>query len=576
MNLRNKISLALGILILLNFAVAAPKKKRQPNQDLSNKELGYKITGDCDGYPKINVATAKGFCAGLLYSGKGLTFPRGILALSTDKILVVDMGGWDPFKGKLHLLEKNNKTWELKTILKSSDLPKDLKKILDRPHFVNFGPNKEIWIGSASTVYSIDPLSDNIVSTIKIKIDNLPFKDALHPLKTFTFDNENNIFVNVGSRSDNCEHAGIPALTKPTVCAEVEENNFAHIRKYKIKNDLTVDPAFEVYGKGLRNSMSLAWNDKLKVLFQGENSRDAIQKNNPLLDDNLLPHEELNLIAKDHHYGWPYCYDNNQTSPEFKGWNCEKYQKPLILLPPHSAPLGMIFYEGSMFPNWYKNKLIIALHGYREKGHRLVVFENSPQGYPTGEPLSLIYNWEEDDLQKMGSPVAISSMNDGSLLISEDKSKKILRLFYSPEEGDGIAVDEINKQNPNADKDFLAKQEKRRIKFEQALKNNPENLFLKVQAQVLDKHCSLCHGTRTYPNVQFLKYDYINNEKKLLARKENGHSYVVAKKPHESELILRIMGKDFPIMPPSGIDKKEKDKVITLLTAWINSLKEKN
>lgn len=213
------------------------------------------------------------------------------------------------------------------------------EKILDRPHFVNFGPNKEVWIGSAS-------------------------------------------------------------------------------RKYKIKNDLTVDPAFEIYGKGLRNSMSLAWNDKLKVPFQGENSRDAIQKNNPLLDDNLLPHEELNLIAKDHHYGWPYCYDNNQTSPEFKGWNCDKYQKPLILLPPHSAPLGMMFYEGSMIPNWYKNKLIIALHGYREKGHRLVVFENSPQGYPTGEPLSLIYNWEEDDLQKMGSPVAISTMNDGSLLIS--------------------------------------------------------------------------------------------------------------------------------------------------------------
>lgn len=562
------------ISILFFTSLGFSAENRKPNQaELPPKELGYHINGHCDGYPRIQVSTAKGFCVGLVYAGKGLTFPRGILQIASDKIIVVDMGGWDPNKGKIHLLEKENAyNWKLKTLLKISDLPPELKKVLDRPHFISYGPKKEIWISSASTVYTINPLSQDVTKSIQIKIDNIPFQDARHPLKSFAFENDTNIYINVGSKSDNCEKSGIPAQPKPQACPEVENKEFAHIRKYKINPDLSVDPKFEIVANGLRNSMSLAWNDQIKTLFQGENSRDAIQKNNPLLDDNLLPHEELNLIQPGKNYGWPYCYDNNQTSPEFKGWNCQQMQKPLILLPPHSAPLGMMFYKGDLFPSWYKNKLFIAFHGYREKGHRLVVFDNDKNGLPTGEPLSLIYDWDEDDFQKIGAPVGLNTMEDGSLLISEDKSKKILRLFYSPNEGDGKAVDEINKPNPKVDADFLKNEEKRKLKFDQALKANPNDLFLKVQSEVLDKHCALCHGTKTYPAVQFLKYDYQNNKNKLLVKKEDGKSYVIAKSPEKSELIQRLHGKNFPQMPPSGLPNEERVKVLQILTEWINSL----
>lgn len=561
------------ILSLLFFTASYASETRKPSQALNAKELGYHVNGYCDGYPKIKVSTPKGFCVGLIYSGKGLIFPRGVLALSADKILVADMGGWNPNRGRLHLLEKiNADQWNLKTILKASALPKDLKKILDRPHYLSFGPDKEIWISSATTIYTLNPLSPEPLKTLKIKIDNLPSSKSRHPLKTFAFDHDNNLYINIGSKSDNCEKFGIPLQKTPALCPEVEEKESGHIRKYKIKPDFTIDPNFEVVANGLRNSMSLAWNSNLKSLFQGENSRDAIQKNNPLLDDNSLPHEELNLIVQGKHYGWPYCYDYNLVSPEFTGWNCQKYASPFLLLPPHSAPLGMMFYQGDLFPAWYKNKLLVALHGYREKGHRLVVFDSNEKGFPKGEPLSLIYDWDEEDFQKIGSPVGLGMMPDGSLLVTEDKSKKVLRLFYDPREGEGKAIYEINKPNLKADMKFQVNEEKRKIKFEQALKTSSNDLFLKVQRDVLDKHCSLCHGTRTYPAVQFLKYDFQNNKAKLLAKNEDGKSYVIPKSPEKSEIIQRLHGKNFPLMPPGGLTEEEKNKSIRLLSEWINSL----
>lgn len=566
--------LKIFFMTVLSALFSFSDESRKPNQQVFvSKDLGYHVNGQCDGYPKVTVSTPKGFCVGLLYSGKGLKFPRGILQLASDKILIVDMGGWLPYRGKIHLLEKENAyNWKLKTILKAADLSTDLKKILDRPHFVSYGPNKEVWIGSASTIFTMDPLSSDIKKSIKIKIENLPFQKARHPLKSFTFDNEQNIYVNIGSKSNNCEKFGFPANMTSQSCPEVENKEFGHIRKYKINTDTSVNPDFEVIANGLRNSMSLAWNDQLKLLFQAENSRDAIQKNNPLLDDSLLPHEELNLILKDKNYGWPYCYDDNQISPEFKNANCSQFQKPLILLPAHTAPLGMIFYKGDLFPAWYKNKLLIALHGYREKGHRLIVFDNDKKGLPFGEPLSLIYNWDENDFQKTGSPVGLNTMDDGSLLISEDKSKKILRLYYNRNDGDGKAINEINKPNPQADLDFKKREEKRKLIFEKAIKANPDDLFLKVQSEVLDKHCAFCHGTRSYPAVQFLKYDFQNNKKKLLAKNEDGDSYVIPKAPGKSELILRLLGKNFPQMPPGGFSEEEQKQVLKLVTAWINSL----
>lgn len=177
--------------------------------------------------------------------------------------------------------------------------------------------------------------------------------------------------------------------------------------------------------------MALAANPITHELWQGENSRDAIELANRKLDGNRLPHDEVNRIAAGQHYGWPYCYDNNTASPEYPHYRCQKFTPPTILLPAHAASLGMIFYTGEQFPKDYQNQLIVGFHGYRASGHRLMLYHFNAQGQPEKTPpQELIGHWEANSLHPMGAPIDVKLSADGSIYISEDRNGTILRLNY--------------------------------------------------------------------------------------------------------------------------------------------------
>ena len=65
--------------------------------------------------------------------------------------------------------------------------------------------------------------------------------------------------------------------------------------------------------------------------------------------------------------------------------NGPAYTKPVRLLPPHSAPLSMLYYDGAMFPQ-LRGKLLIALHGYRPAGARIAAFTVDRRGIPLLTP----------------------------------------------------------------------------------------------------------------------------------------------------------------------------------------------
>ena len=50
-------------------------------------------------------------------------------------------------------------------------------------------------------------------------------------------------------------------------------------------------------------------------------------------------------------FGFPYCDGGDIPDPIY-GWghSCNEFTKPVAQLGPHSAPLGMRFYTGHMFP----------------------------------------------------------------------------------------------------------------------------------------------------------------------------------------------------------------------------------
>ena len=109
--------------------------------------------------------------------------------------------------------------------------------------------------------------------------------------------------------------------------------------------------------RGVRNSLGFDWSPHGKQLYFTDNGRDWLSED--------APSDELNRSRKiNEDFGAPYCYQGNLGDPQF-GWgrSCDEFTAPVFLLGPHTAPLGMRFYTGRMFPENYRDAIFIARHG---------------------------------------------------------------------------------------------------------------------------------------------------------------------------------------------------------------------
>lgn len=98
----------------------------------------------------------------------------------------------------------------------------------------------------------------------------------------------------------------------------------------------------------------------------------------------------------------------------------------------------MSFYSGAMFPE-LKGKLLVAMHGFRDSGHRIVAYTVDAQGKPvlnkTGDqrkvvPLGIVTGWTRvPGVRPMGRPLGITQATDGALWFLDDKARTIMVLL---------------------------------------------------------------------------------------------------------------------------------------------------
>jgi glucose/arabinose dehydrogenase len=341
-----------------------------------------------------------------------------VMEMADGSLLLVDSGGWVKGKGRLLRMSRSG-----------NETPVVLFSKLDRPYGMALGPDGQMYIGETGRVFRFDPTSakPTRVDVIggKAKAKALPLRtEHLHPLTTVAFLNDGSMLVNLGSNTNNCADEAKSKTCK----AAAGPDAVATIRRYTFSNDAARSAqGGAIYASGLRNSMGIVQH-KSGTILQIENSRDAIDEADPKLSDDILPHDEINVLTSGKNYGWPYCYDNRVASPEFKTANCSSSEAPITLLPAHCAPLGVIYWTGANAPSAYAGWLVITYHGYRDTGHRVVAFPADASGKPNGKSTELIGGWAENDNLAAGGPVGITPTKDGALLLVDDRNAMLLEL----------------------------------------------------------------------------------------------------------------------------------------------------
>ncbi len=265
-----------------------------------------------------------------------------------------------------------------------------------------------LYVGAVSKILVYQNIDGTLESTPEPSVlyDGLP-EETHHGWKYLGFSPQNELFFNIGAPCNVCKK---------------DNPWFATIMSLDLERE-PLQP--EIFASGVRNTVGFTWQPGSGELWFTDNGRDLLGDDTPSCELNRAPKAGL-------HFGFPYMHANSVVDPEF-GAPAFPVEPPVVELGPHVAPLAMQFYTGTMFPEEYRGKILIAEHGSWNRtpeaghtGYNITVVD--PE---TGTKTILIDGWLKDNVA-WGRPADILEMPDGSLLISDDHGNVIYRLSYEP------------------------------------------------------------------------------------------------------------------------------------------------
>ena len=343
--------------------------------------------------------------------------PRTVLWLGRaggrDQLLVVDLGNWEPRRGRVLHVQVDT--------AKGSVQVAELLTGLDRPHGLRKGPDGRIYVGEATRVSRFAwPAASGAAVQLEPVIKDLPAQGR-HPLKQIVFAANGSLYINVGAASDRCDkHGAVGADGKPA-CTETTGSPQAAVYRAQFTWPAGRLTSVQPFALGLRNSMALAAHPSGSV-WQGENNID--------FDDDKFPAEEVNKLVAGAHYGWPGCVEMKKPVGDIPKAACARTTAPAALMPAHTAPLHMDFSTTGASSGDIKLGMLVSWHGYRKGGQRIVRYETAADGTPKGSPVVLLGPWALDGKsgQRPGAPVGWAEDDQGQLWIADDRNRMLVWL----------------------------------------------------------------------------------------------------------------------------------------------------
>ena len=230
--------------------------------------------------------------------------------------------------GKIYAITGKDGKRELKTILSDLELPSGIEF-----------RKGALYVATPKKIMRYDNIEDNLDKPPQPTViyDKLP-GDVPHGWKFLRFGPDDKLYV--------ADRRAVQHLRSWRKYAQI----------FRINAD---GSSPEVIARGVRNTVGFDFHPKTKELWFTDNQRDWLAEDFPL--------DELNRLKNPgkEHFGYPYCHSGNDARSRVRLGQVVRRLREAggIARARISAPLGMRFYTGKMFPAKYRGAIFIARHG---------------------------------------------------------------------------------------------------------------------------------------------------------------------------------------------------------------------
>jgi len=184
----------------------------------------------------------------------------------------------------------------------------------------------------------------------------------------------------------------------------------------------------EVYARGVRNSVGIAFNPANDQLWFTDNQVDG-------MGDNIPPGELNRATGPGQHFGFPWYGGGSTRTNEYKDSEPPAdVVFPEVEMAAHAADLGLTFYTGSQFPEKYRGGVFSAQHGSWNRtdpiGARVMFTSLDEEGGAAATEVFAEGWLNRETGEYLGRPVDVAQLPDGSILVSDDYSGALYRISY--------------------------------------------------------------------------------------------------------------------------------------------------